>query len=410
MLGQGLDTNARWISERLVSMGVRPIEHVTVVDDLERQSSILREMASRCDVVVATGGLGPTKDDITRAALASAMGDELVEDAESLEFLMGLERERGREMTSERRAQALRPAKGRSLSNGFGTAPGLAGVVDGCDVFCLPGPPREMRPMFEEHGAPALRPDAGARTVTRVLRTYGLAEADAGAALADLMDRADDASMVGTTASGGIVSVRMRAGDEATLDTLEREVRTRLGDAVFGGEDETLHALAVRLLKERGERVTVAESCTGGLLGAAITSVAGSSDVYDGGVLTYANEAKSALLGVEPSIFETHGAVSEPCAQAMAEGALRAPTGERAAHALAITGIAGPGGGSKEKPVGTVFIGYARRGQPTVVKRFLIAGDRDDVRTRSVTAALGLLTFALRGVEPAGTLLWEIEC
>ncbi|MEM1424892.1 MAG: nicotinamide-nucleotide amidohydrolase family protein, partial [Planctomycetota bacterium] len=192
-------------------------------------------------------------------------------------------------------------------------------------------------------------------------------------------------------------------------DRLEGAARKALGETVFGGEHETLHALAVRLLRERGERVTVAESCTGGLLGAAITSVPGSSDVYDGGVLTYANRVKTGLLGVEPSVFETHGAVSEPCARAMAEGALRAPTGERADHALALTGIAGPGGGSDEKPVGTVFIGYARRGQPTVVKRFLIAGDRDDVRARSVVAALGMLTFALRGVEPAGKLLWEID-
>ena len=410
VLGQGLDTNARWISERLLALGVRPIEHVTVEDDLERQRDILREMARRADVVVVTGGLGPTKDDLTRQALASAMDDELVEDEGSLEFLFDLERERGRTMTDERRAQALRPSRGRSLDNGFGTAPGRFGTVEGCDVICLPGPPREMRPRVEAHVAPALRPAAGARTMTRVLRTYGLAEADAGARLGALMERAGvDDTMVGVTASGGIVSVRMRARDGATLDRLEAEAREAMGETVFGYEDETLERLVVRLLGERGERVTVAESCTGGLLGASITSVPGSSDVYNGGVLTYADEAKTYLLGVQPDVFESHGAVSEPCARSMAEGALRAPTGVRAAHALAVTGIAGPGGGSDEKPVGTVFIGYARRGHETVVKRFLIAGDRDDVRARSVVAALGMLSYALRGAEAPGRLLWEVD-
>lgn len=409
VLGQALDTNSRWISERLMTLGVRPVQHATVPDDLEGQAEAMTRMARTGDVVIATGGLGPTMDDLTRHALARAMGDEVVEDAEALAFLHDLENKRGRTLTPERRAQALRPSRGTTIPNAFGTAPGLRAVIDGADVFCLPGPPREMRPMFEQHVVPALRP--AERVLTRVLRTYGLPEADAGARLADLMERGANPT-VGTTASGGIVSVRLRAtGNDAErlLDDAERAVRERLGWCVFGGEEETLESLAVRLLRERGERVVCAESCTGGLLAGAITSVSGSSDVFDGGLITYRDEVKVRELGIDPAMIQEHGVVSTRVARAMAEGVLNTTPGERAQHGIGITGIAGPTGERPGKPVGTVCIGYAQRGAPTEVRRFLIAGDRDDVRARSVTAALGMLTMRLRGVEPEGELLWEVD-
>jgi len=271
-----------------------------------------------------------------------------------------------------------------------------------------------MMPMFEACVVPVIRTDPHHAITTRVLQTFGLPEAEIGTRLAYLMQRGTN-PIVGTTASGGVVSVRIRyegdadLGKRAIADT-ENAVRERLAPHVFGSESDSLAAVVVRTLAQRNQRIVTAESCTGGTLAGAITSISGSSEVFDTGLVTYANATKSELLGVPSEMLESHGAVSEPVARAMAEGALRSPSGASAHHALSTTGIAGPIGGTDSKPVGTVFIARASRSGTsfeTEVRRFQISGGRADIRERTVTIALAMLHFQLAGIEPP-MLLWQV--
>lgn len=413
-IGQSLDTNAKWLASRLTDLGVRVVEHATVADDLERHVAALRRLtegADGVDLVVSTGGLGPTADDLTRAALARLLDEPQVEDAAAVAALRRWFA--GRAMPERNLVQAQRPASAACLANPNGTAPGLQVRAGGADVFCLPGPPREMQPMFEAEVAPRVRRAAGVEVATRVIPTFGLGESDVAARLGDLMDRDREGRglpLVGTTASQGVVSVRIRhvgRGDAAgVVDALAAECRALVGEEYVLGEGvESLAACVLDLLRGRGEMVAVAESCTGGGLGASLTETAGSSDAFAGGFITYTNGLKMRLLGVPEAVLAEHGAVSRACAEAMAEGALRA-TG--AAHALSITGIAGPGGGSEAKPVGTVWIGLASAGMATAARRFRLAGDRANVRAWSAQAALGMLRLRLIGREELG-LLREVE-
>jgi nicotinamide-nucleotide amidase len=429
-LGQTLDTNTRWMADRLFSLGVRVVEHATVEDDAGRIAGALRRLGSQASLVVCTGGLGPTADDMTREAVASVVGAPLVEDPPSVEHLERWFAGRGG-LPAINRVQALRPASGESLENPNGTAPGLR-VPDperSAEVFCLPGPPHEMRPMFERFVEPFARGLADGVTHARLLLTFGLGESRIAEILGDLMDRDREARglpVVGTTASLGVVTCRLRASGrgaaeaDAGLDEAEAAVRARLAGADAGGvvfdrrdlargdSGETQTALAgavVFALRSREERLAVVESCTGGLLGGAITAVPGSSDVFAGGWQTYSNEMKSAMVGVPAAVLGEHGAVSGECAIAMARGALGrlGDAGIGCTHALGITGVAGPGGGSEAKPVGTVWIGLASRDDGGAVgaeaRRFRFRGGREAVRAWSTTAALGMLRLRLERLE-----------
>ncbi|MBL0927148.1 MAG: nicotinamide-nucleotide amidohydrolase family protein [Phycisphaerales bacterium] len=430
-IGQTLDTNSKWLAERLTERGVRVAEHVTIPDSAADTRDLVVRLAGRVRLVVITGGLGPTADDLTRQGLAEAMGEELVEDDAGLAHIRSICVARGREMTAALRSQALRPRSAAGLHNRTGTAPGIWATVRAgggavADVACLPGPPNEMKPMWEHEVAPRLRPPAGRVVATRVLHTLGLGESDVAARLGDLMRR-DAATLVGTTASGGVVSVRIRregeqAASAAAVDEAERACREALGPFGFadgrgggargaGGSGGTgvsggtggIAAAVIGLLRQRGERLTAAESCTGGLLASMLTEVPGSSDVFDGSWVAYANRVKTAELGVEEGLIAARGAVSEEVARAMAEGARRRAG---AAHALAITGIAGPSGAAPGKPVGTVFIGLASA-LGCEVRRLSIPGDRSAVRDRSAKLALGLLRFRLIGAE-VPRVLWQV--
>lgn len=433
-LGQTLDTNSAWIADQLFLAGVRTAEHATVDDDEPRTAQALERLAAAHDLVVVTGGLGPTADDLTRFALARVLSGgpdaprgEMVEDEAALAVIRAWFARRPGGMPAANAVQALRPVAAACLPNPFGTAPGLFARVErlGCDVLCLPGPPREMQPMFAAEVLPRVRRDAGLRIAARLILTFGLGESLAAQRLGPLMDR-DRAErglpLVGTTASRGVVTCRLRheaATDDllrAALDDTEAQVNAALGPAVVarrdlaaGDEGDVTNALpetVVGLLRARGERLAVVESCTGGLLGEIVTAVAGSSHAFAGGWITYSNEMKSALVGVDPAVFAAGGpgAVSAECAAAMARGGLtRAAAGDapgqpQTAHALAITGIAGPGGGSDEKPVGTVFIALASTGHETEVRRFLFRGGRDAIRDWSARTALGMLRLRLRGL------------
>lgn len=413
-LGQTLDTNGRWIADRLSSMGVVPVEHVTLPDDLGALRAGFERLAGRVDLIVSSGGLGPTADDLVRQALAEASGDTLTEDADAWDQIRAWFAARGRTPGELNRVQALRPTRARMLRNDHGTAPGLSVHLGpaggGCDVFCLPGPPRELFPMFEEHVAPAVRLPEGRVVRTKVLHTFGMGESDIAQKLGVLMDR-DRRTLVGTTASMGVVSCRIRyegpeAGAAGELAEAEAGVRAAVGDFVFGGEKETLASAVLAALRARGGTLACVESCTGGMLGQIITDVPGSSDVFLGGLITYANAMKRSLAGVDAGILGgagepgAPGAVSRECAAALALGGLRA-TG--ATHALAITGIAGPGGAVPAstdrpgKPVGTVWIARGSADGSIDVRRFNMGGDRESVRRWSCQAALAMLWFALHG-------------
>jgi nicotinamide-nucleotide amidase len=333
------------------------------------------------------------------------MGEKLVRDAAAAEQIERWFREQGRELREINLIQAQRPRSAESLENERGTAPGLAGTVRGSSVFCLPGPPREMRPMFESLVSPRIA-SGGEGWISLALHTFGLGESDVARRLGDLLARTEG-PLVGTTASEGVVTVRLRApaDQRSEMQRIERRVREILGSVIFGEGEQTLAGAVVEELRRREQTLAVVESCTGGGLGAAITSAPGSSDVFLGGWLTYSNRFKRELVGVDESALSTHGAVSREVAIAMAEGGL-AKSG--ADHALAITGVAGPAGGSREKPVGTVWIARAQAGGETETRRFRFPGDRHNVRQRSAMAALGMVRLATLGASDH-TLLWERE-
>ncbi len=408
--GEKLDTNSSWISARLTDRGIAVVEHATLADDLHAIARALGDLCGRVDLVIVTGGLGPTPDDLTREALAMAVNRQLIEDEDALETIRTWFARTGRPMPELNRVQALKPVGAVHLDNPFGTAPGLhlAGDERRSDVFCLPGPPREMKPMFESCVAPALHPQPDHAITTRLIHTIGLGESSVAERLGELMDR-DRIPVVGTTASGGIITCRLRhAGDDAhaALDALESEVRDRLGLYVFGSGEQTLEIAVLDLLRQRRATLAVVESCTGGGLGAALTSVPGSSDVFLGGWITYADRMKQSQVRVPPAVLKRDGAVSRACAEAMAVGGL-AESGATAC--VAITGIAGPDGGTDDKPVGTVWIcvAIAREGARASLdaRRFCFATDRAGIRRVSVIWALAMLRLSFLPDPAAGELV-----
>jgi len=410
-LGQTLNTNSRWLAERLASLGILTVEHTTVPDDQAAQSAAIRRLATCVDLVIVTGGLGPTADDLTRHALADAMDDALIEDPLALAQVESWFAASGREMPLINRVQALRPRSAASLSNLNGTAPGLYAAFTTGDnsssIFCLPGPPREMMPMFEAQVLPRLAPPSGRTVRTRVLHCFGIGESDLATRLGPLMDRTRT-PLVGTTASAGVVSCRIRyegelSAEEAdqALDDTERQVRGAAGDFIFGSGAQSLAEVVLTLLKERHQRLAVVESCTGGLLGALITDTSGASSAFEGGLVTYSNQLKQDLVGVDPKLLEQHGAVSSEVAQAMAVGGLKRLNAD---HCLAITGIAGPDGAvvasqtRPAKPVGTVYIARASKtgqGLSTESRHFRFFSDRHSIRDWSAKSALAMLRFHL---------------
>lgn len=413
-LGQTLDTNSQWLSTQLLERGILPVEHITLPDDRDAIAATFKRLAAKVDLIVCSGGLGPTADDLTRHALADAAGDELVEDAVALEQIKAWFRGRGRDMPPLNNVQALRPRHGTSIENKHGTAPGLHLLlkISGheCDVFCLPGPPRELFPMWESGVLPALRPSLTIRTLA--MHTIGLGESDIATALGDLMNR-DAIPLVGTTASGGIVSVRIRCEGTmpgAEADAIVLRTRAKVMDAVgkfvfaegTGPVGYKLAEAGVAALRARKQTVSVVESCTGGMLGSALADVPGASDVFVGGFITYSNEMKQRQVSVPATLFKetggpsAPGAVSSEVAIAMANGGMQ-NTGSH--HCLSVTGIAGPGGGMADKPVGTLWVGLASRDGPTEARRFNMAGDRGAVREWGTRAALAMLWHRLHASD-----------
>ncbi len=398
-LGQSVDTNAAWLAQQLAGLGIRGERHVTVPDDLSAIADALAQAADACDLIIATGGLGPTVDDLTRQALAEAAGVELEIDPASLARIRAFFERRRRAFPERNQVQALIPRGGRAIENLCGTAPGIFIELNGTPCYALPGVPFEMKEMFTRDLLPHVRAAAAGRALRqRRLNCFGLGESDVGEHLRDLM-APDRNPQIGTTAELGVIGVRINAqadtaemGD-ALLDQTEAEIRTRLGKTVFGREDDTLASVVGQQLVARGETLGTAESCTGGLIAKMLTDTPGSSAYFVGGAVTYSNELKQQLLGVPAETLARFGAVSAPVAQAMAHGAR-----DRLAstYALAVTGIAGPDGGTTDKPVGLVFFGLATPVGVTVREiRFGSDSPREVIRARAAHAALNLLRLEL---------------
>lgn len=397
--GQIVDTNAAWITERLHGRGVEITGHTTVPDDLDAIVETLGRLTADHALLVVTGGLGPTEDDLTRTAIARALGAELLTDADALATLRRFFAVRGRPMPPANVVQAQIPAGAEAISNPCGTAPGIRARVNGAWVFAMPGVPREMRRMFDAAVAPFLAEADPDRCVASAsLHTFGTTESELGERVRDLMARGRNPA-VGTTATGGVISLRIHAiaaSPAEAADLLDHdiaEIRERLGDLVFGRDADTLSGVVGRALLARGATVTTAESCTGGLVAKRLTDVPGASDFLHRAVVTYANEAKVSMLGVPRARLEAEGAVSPEVAEAMARGARERADAD---YALALTGIAGPDGGTDEKPVGLVYIALAHPGG-VEVKAIRCGRDqpRREIRSRSAAAALDLLRLHL---------------
>lgn len=393
------DTNSAELCDLLTGLGFQVDRRVAVADDLEPLTDAIRGAADRASLVVSTGGLGPTGDDRTREGLARAFGRSLRLDPALLDQLEARFRSWGREMPRSNRRQALMPDGAEALPNREGTAPGLWLEAGAGVVLALPGPPAEMRSVLDgriqERLRERFRPPAVAR---RVILTSGLAESALEDRIGEVYARERRAQLT-ILASPGQVVLRILARDpdprraERAAERLARTLASRLGEAVVATEEATLAAVVGERLRATGRTLSVAESCTGGMLGEELTRNPGSSDFFLGGVVAYGDRAKEALLGVPPETLQARGAVSEETARAMAEGA-RDRFGSD--YALSITGIAGPGGGRPDKPVGTICLAVAAA-EGTVSRRRVLPGGRNRVRRWAVAAVLDLLLRRLDG-------------
>ncbi|MFL6526902.1 MAG: competence/damage-inducible protein A [Chthoniobacterales bacterium] len=400
LLGDVLNTHLTFIAQQIFPLGLR-VDRQSTVPDGESIRVALTDSFSRADLVFVTGGLGPTTDDITREAAADLLGLKFHRDEDVISAIEARAAARGFRLTDRIPRQAQVPNGAMVLANAFGTAPGLylpANVnpaVPSPHLFLLPGPPRELRPMFVDHVLPLLRtmaPNPG--HAAQYYRIAGVGESHVEEAIGEQLLAIPHLEL-GYCAGAGEVVVRI-AADPIALAAADDIIQKRFADSIFATDSTSLETVVVRLLTEHGGTLAVAESCTGGLLASRLTDVAGASAVLLAGYVTYSNDAKIDLLGISRELIEQQGAVSKPVAAAMAEGAR---TRAKSTFGIGITGIAGPSGGSDDKPVGTVFIALAAEGARTVVLRERFPSDRATFKQLATQIALELLRRRLRDLH-----------
>ncbi len=398
LIGQIVDANAAWLARECNRCGIEVVRALTVGDEKAAIARAFGEAMIDSNIVIATGGLGPTPDDVTREAVAGMLGVAMRVDTTVLHRVRERFRERSWPLSPISERVALVPDGFEVLPNAAGTAPGLWRVHEQSGVQCIltlvPGVPREMKGIFRDHIAPRLRAMAGARVVAhRTLRTVGIGESRLQELMGDLSNYMDDTLRVASLPSAGQVRLRLSAtgADQAVvckrLDDLESHLRETIGPYIYGVDGETLEEVVGRALKRRGLTVAVAESCTGGLVLHRLTNTPGSSAYVAGGIVAYANAIKTRTLGVQHETLQAHGAVSREVAKQMALGVRERLDAD---YGLATTGIAGPKGGTASKPVGTVWVGCSGPLR-TGARRFAFGKDRATNKTRSAIAALDML-------------------
>ena len=404
MLGRVQNTHQQWLCRQLADLGYVVTRQIAISDEADQIQSALREALSRADLIITTGGLGPTSDDRTRDLVSELLGAELIQNEEVLQRIVEFFASRKRPMPERTRVQALVPRGALVLQNAHGTAPGLVMEVPtgkfraaASLLVMLPGPPRELHPMFTRQVVPLLgeKLPPESEFVCRTLKTTGLGESRVEEIIAPPLEPLISRGLeLGYCARTGEVDVRFVCrGSTArrTVADAESIVRRLIGEHIFGVDDEQLEAAVVHLLAERRQTLALAESCTGGFIANRLTNVPGASVVFWGGAVSYANDAKIKILGVRETTLAMHGAVSEETAREMADGVRRTSGSD---YALSVTGIAGPDGGTDEKPVGTVFIGFAdSRG--TRAYKFSNRFDRETFKYVTSQQALEILRRAL---------------
>jgi nicotinamide-nucleotide amidase len=397
--GGVLDTNSLFLSEELLLLGIETVYKTIVGDNEKDMEEALRRAMDRSGVMIITGGIGPTEDDITRKVISKIVKKRLVLNEDALKAIHTKLAGRGKEVVAANDRQALIPAGARLLRNSAGIAPGFFLEEENTFIAVLPGVPREMRAMFTEELRPVLEERSGGKLFIRrrVLHTCGISESAVNQAIQDILKRGEP--VVGLTAKETRVDIRIVAHEtnaeqaQALVNRTDAAIREKLGDNVYSADGQAMEEVVGALLKQRRLKLAVAESCTGGLIGAWITNIAGSSEYFERGVVTYSNAAKTEMLGVPADLIGRHGAVSREVAVAMAQGILQAAKTDLG---LSVTGIAGPDGGSEQKPVGLVYTALASsQGVKTTEHRFL--GDREQIRARAAQMALDMVRRYLIG-------------
>lgn len=399
-IGQTVNTNAAWMAQQLINTGAEIVTHSTIRDGKREISSEIDRLSKFSDLILVTGGLGPTHDDITKAVLVEYFNDELILNEKVLENLKEFYKKRKRKFLDRHKQQAMVPKSCIVLDNSVGTAPGMKFVKDSFTLVSMPGVPREMQALMQAHIIPSVKETMQKNNnkvqIYRTLKTVGIPESKLAENIGDLDFLGSSSlaflpSYLGVKLRLGTVAESFEKGNKV-LDKLEKHIRSKVEEFIVSNSEEELSKIVSDKLKEMNITIATAESCTGGMLGEYLTKEAGASNYLLGGLITYSNESKINLLDINENLIEKHGAVSEYTAKNMARNVRR----KFASHVgLSITGISGPDGGSDEKPVGTVWIGYSDHNH-SFAKRFIFSNDREVNRKLSVGQTLALLLSGLK--------------
>ncbi len=398
LMGQIANTNAQYLSRRLNDVGVGVYYHSVVGDNPTRLKESLKLALSRADVVITTGGLGPTQDDLTKETIAEALGLKLVLHQETYESIKSFFEKLGRKMMDNNAKQAYLPEDSMIVPNPNGTAPGCIIENGTKTIVMFPGPPKEMIPMFEETVFPYFEQKTGQTIWSKMLKVFGIGESEMEMRILDIVESQSNPTIAPYVGVGEvIIRVTARCKDrndaDCLIDPVVEKIKERLGDYLYAQNGESMEEVLVDLLKQHNISLSAAESCTGGMLASRIVNVPGVSDVFDRGFITYSNNAKVEELGVSRETLEVHGAVSRETVREMVEGLVR-KTGTRAG--IAITGIAGPDGGTEEKPVGLIYIAASLDGK-TECREIRLRGDRDRIRNVASLNGMDLLRKMILG-------------